>query len=167
MNNVFFFCTFFIICKYDMPTSVRFKSMGCQTLLNTQCVKLNFWSTCLQTSVPYVLNKIPLTQANFLLAQLKIHSHWRALVSLTVTVAVFNCTPAVHQPVRSPWLRPALTRVDSHVSLLYILNTQLFLNLDRLGVWGSSTQQPDLCIGLTWPCSGSPCSSCHYWYCCK
>ena len=31
----------------------------------------------------YVLYKIPLAQANFLLAQLKMHSHWRAEVSLT------------------------------------------------------------------------------------
>ena len=36
----------------------------------------------------YVLYKIPLAQGNFLLAQLKMHSHWQALVSLTVLVRV-------------------------------------------------------------------------------
>ena len=76
-----------------------------------QCGKLNFWSTYQKTGVPYMvyarcdmafiepmhrnkpnitclygLYKISLVQANFLLTQFKIHSHWQALVSLTAVI---------------------------------------------------------------------------------
>ena len=44
----------------------------------SQCGKLNFWTTHPKTDSPYVLYKIPLAQANFPPAQLKMHSHWQA-----------------------------------------------------------------------------------------
>ena len=55
----------------------------------------------------YVLYKIPPAQANFLLAQLKIHSHWRALVSLT---AVLNIHVSTSHGDSMPCISTALSR---------------------------------------------------------
>ena len=61
-----------------------------------QCGKLHFWSTCPKNRcLSYVLHKIPLAQANFHLAQLKIYSHYsnNQLKSFAFHFCCFACRP--------------------------------------------------------------------------